>query len=452
MKRLHSPIADEALTPAAIADNFSDLHAPLGAAQAAVDAARCLFCYDAPCITACPTGIDIPKFIHQIRSGNVSGSAKTILSENIFGGTCARACPTETLCEEACVVNKTEGGPVKIGALQRFAVDRMIAGKGAHPFQRAAQSGKRMAVVGAGPAGLSFAHRAAMLGHDVVVFDAKEKPGGLNEYGLAAYKMTDDFAQAEIAFLLEIGGIEIKTGMALGREVDLKGLREEFDAVFLAAGLGRSNALGLPGEGLRGVRDALSFIEDIRRAENKSSVYVGAEVIVIGGGNTAIDAAMQARCLGARNVTLLYRRGRAEMGATGFEQDLAATNGVGMKFWAAPTKFFGEGGRLTRVQFAEMSMREGELAPTGRMFDIAADMALVAIGQSFDASPFDGLRLDRGRIWVDADYRTSAPGVYAGGDCVWRGEDLTVRAVEDGKRAAMSADAELRARKTGAER
>lgn len=448
MKRFNQPASDGALSGEAIAENFSDLHPPLHAAQAAVEASRCLYCYDAPCVNACPTGIDIPKFIHQIRTGNVSGSAKTILSENIMGGTCARACPTETLCEEVCVVNRTEGGPVKIGALQRFAVDRLITGPGAHPFARGQASGKRLAVVGAGPAGLSFAHRASMLGHHVTIFEARAKPGGLNEYGLAAYKMADDFAQREVAFLLEIGGIEIEYGKALGRELTLAGLRAGFDAVFLGAGLARTNALGVPGEGLEGVRDALDFIEEIRQAKDKSSVRVGDDVVVIGGGNTAIDAAVQAKCLGARNVTLVYRRGRETMGATQWEQELATANGVVMKFWASPTGFLGAGS-IKRASFTETTLRDGALVPTGRTFDVVADLALKAIGQKLAEAAFSGLRHERGRIWVNDQYLASIEGVYAGGDCIRRGEDLTVRAVEDGKRAAIFADAHLRASAKG---
>ena len=431
----------------AIAENFSDLHPPIDAAQAAVEAARCLYCYDAPCVNACPTGIDIPKFIHQIRTDNIAGSAKTILSENIMGGTCARACPTETLCEEVCVVNRTEGGPVKIGALQRFSVDRRLFQSG-HPFARTYASGKRFAVIGAGPAGLSFAHRASMLGHQVTVFEANAKPGGLNEFGLAAYKMADDFAQREVAFLLDIGGIEVKYGKALGRDLTLTGLRAEFDAIFIGAGLARTSELGVPGEGLEGVRDALDFIGEIRQAKDKSSVDVGTDVVVIGGGNTAIDAAVQAKCLGARNVTLVYRRGRETMGATQWEQEFGASNGVVMKFWASPTGFVGAGS-LERASFAETTLKDGALVSSGRSFEVVAGLALKAIGQKFNESAFAGLRLERGRIWVDDQYRASIEGVYAGGDCIRRGEDLTVRAVEDGKRAAIFADAHLRAAAKG---
>ncbi|MEX0643914.1 MAG: FAD-dependent oxidoreductase, partial [Parvularculaceae bacterium] len=244
------------LSPADIVENFGDLHPPMSAAQAIADAARCLYCYDAPCINACPTQINIPTFIHQIRSGNLDGSARTILSANIMGGTCARACPTEVLCEQACVVNHTEGEPIKIGLLQRHAVDHLMAKRGPHPFARARESGLHFAVIGSGPAGLSFAHRASTLGHQVTVFERDQKPGGLNEYGLAAYKMVDDFAQREVEFLLQIGGIEIKAGKSLGKDFSLDELRKKYDAVFIGAGLTRPTRLDAPGVTLSGVRNA----------------------------------------------------------------------------------------------------------------------------------------------------------------------------------------------------
>jgi glutamate synthase (NADPH/NADH) small chain len=436
------------ISEAAIAENFGDLHAPLRAAQAPVEAARCLYCYDAPCVNACPTSIDIPKFIHQIRTGNIDGSARTILSANIMGGTCARACPTEVLCEEACVVNHQEGAPVKIGLLQRYAVDSLMEKGGPHPFERARDSGFRLAAIGAGPAGLSFAHRAAMLGHRVTVFDAGEKPGGLNEYGLAAYKMIDDFAQREVEFLLGIGGIEIRRGV-LGETLSIEALRRDYDAVFIGVGLARPAPLDIPGRELSGVRDALSFIRDIRSAADKSRVKVGRDVVVIGGGNTAIDAAMQARCLGAGRVTLLYRRGPEEMSATGYEQNLAAANGVVFRHWSVPIAFRGTGA-LAGVDCARTRADGGRLITTEERFDLPCDMALIAIGQTLRAPGLESVAMDKGKIVVGADYQTSVPGVYAGGDCILAGEDLTVQAVEDGKRAAIAVDAALRARGKGA--
>ncbi len=430
-----------------IAENFEDIHPPVNAAQAIIEASRCVYCYDAPCMNACPTRIDIPKFIHQIRSGNIDGSAQTILSSNIMGGTCARACPTEVLCEEVCVVHHTEGAPVKIGELQRHAVDHLMAKNGEHPFQRRPLTGRTLAVIGAGPAGLAFAHRSAKHGHDVVVFEAKEKPGGLNEYGLAAYKMANDFAQREVEFLLDIGGVNIEYGKVLGDNLLLDDLRRNYDAVFIGAGLAAPRNLGVEGEGLIGVVDALQFIENIRTETKKSNIQIGDDVIVIGGGNTAIDAAVQAKCLGARNVTLVYRRSPDDMSATQWEQDLASSNGVIMRHWAAPKAFLGEGS-VSRAVFASMGLNNGKLAPTGDAFELPADLVLKAIGQKLNNHAFDGLEIADGKIAIDAQFQTSLPGVYAGGDCVRSGEDLTVQAVEDGKQAAIAVDLMLRKKMT----
>ncbi|MDP9013024.1 MAG: NAD(P)-dependent oxidoreductase [Pseudomonadota bacterium] len=432
------------MTTAELRENFADLHRPLSVAQTFVEASRCLYCYDAPCVSACPTGIDIPKFIHQIRSGNRGGSARTILSANIMGGTCARACPTEVLCEGVCVVNQTEGAPVKIGLLQRHAVDHAMAERGDHPFARAPGSGFRIAVVGAGPAGLSFAHRAACLGHQITIFDAAQKPGGLNEYGLAAYKMVDDFAQAEVAFILGVGGITIETGCRLGVNLDLATLRRSHDAVFLGIGLGKALSLDVPGTDLSGVCDALAFIGEIRRAPDKGLVRIGRHVIVIGGGNTAIDAAVQAKNLGAATVTVVYRRGKAQMSATTWEQEFASRSGVVFQYWSSPVAFTGMGGTVTAVKLASTQTREGQLVASEETYTLPADMVLVAIGQTLDERVLDGLKICRGKIRVDESYRTSLAGVYAGGDCIKSGEDLTVQAVEDGKRAAICVDAALR--------
>jgi len=427
------------LTRDQIEENFADLTPTLDHTQAHVEAARCLYCYDAPCIKACPTAIDIPTFIHQIRSENLKGSAHTILKSNIMGGTCGRACPTEVLCEEACVLNARGEEPVRIGALQRHAVEDLMARGGAHPFARAPLSGKTLAVIGAGPAGLSFAHRAAMLGHDVIVYEAKPKPGGLNEYGLAAYKMANEFAQREIDFLLGIGGIRIEYGIALGRDVTLNELRGRCAAVFIGAGIAATNALGIPGENLSGVYDALHFIEELRQTKDKSLLRVGRNVVVIGGGNTAIDAAIQSKRLGAENVTMVYRRGEPSMTATEWERDLARTNEVVIRTWAMPVGLAGAT-TVAGVVFEKTAMKSGKLAGTGETFTIAADMVLKAIGQKLNDATFAGLKLERGKLAVDGSFQTSIPGVFAGGDCIVAGEDLTVQAVEDGKRAAIAAD------------
>jgi dihydropyrimidine dehydrogenase (NAD+) subunit PreT len=442
-------IASGRLTKAAYAANFADVEPPLDAKRALIESSRCLFCYDAPCIEACPTGIDIPGFIRKIATGNLKGSATTILEENIFGGACARVCPTEVLCEQACVRNTSEDKPVNIGALQRYATDHLFQA-GVQPFARAAKSGKRVAVVGGGPAGLACAHRLAMRGHDVVVFDAKPKLGGLNEYGIAAYKVPDDFAQREVDFILSLGGIELKTGQALGRDVTLGQLRQEFDAVFLGMGLAGVNALQLEGEDMPGVEDAVDYIARLRQAKDKSVLPVGRRIVVIGGGNTAIDIAVQTKRLGAEDVTIVYRRGPESMGATHHEQEFAQVNGVKIKHWAKPVRIVAEGGQLAAVEFEYTELGEqNRLEGTGQRFTLQADMLFKAIGQIFQPDPLkngaqEPLALKSGRIVVDGERRTSLPSVYAGGDCVLGGSDLTVQAVQDGKLAAEAIDRQLR--------
>ncbi len=427
------------LSSASIERNFLDLHEPLGTQQALAEANRCLYCYDAPCIQACPTGIDIPTFIHQIRTHNTAGSALTILAENIMGGTCARVCPTEVLCQEACVLNNDNDHAVEIGHLQRFAVDHLMSASTEHPFKRQPDSGQTIAVVGAGPAGLSCAHRAAMLGHQVTVFEANEKPGGLNEYGLAAYKMVDNFAQREVEFLLAIGGIEIKYQQPLGPSLSLDRLKQEFDAVFIAVGLGQTHSLGLDNENIPGVFDAVDFIAQIRQADDKSTVKVGQDVVVIGAGNTAIDAAVQAKRLGADNVTLVYRRGEAQMSATEWEVNLARSNDVKIQLWATPNAIKGQN-HVKAVEFNKTKIKHNKLVNSGQSYQLKADMVLKAIGQKLDAVSLPGIQLERGKIVVNDQFETSIPGIYAGGDAIQSGEDLTVQAIEDGKQAAHAID------------
>ena len=437
-------IAPGRLAPAEYHANFGDIESPLERAEALIDASRCYFCHDAPCIEACPTSIDIPGFIRKIATGNVKGAAVTILEQNIFGGTCARVCPTEILCERACVRNAGEGRPVNIGALQRYATDHLFA-LGVEPFQRAAPTGRRIAIVGGGPAGLACAHRLALLGHETTVFDAREKLGGLNEYGIAAYKLPEDFAQNEVGFILGLGGIAARTGQALGRDISLADLRGDFDAVFLAMGFAGVNALAAEGEDLAGVEDAVAYIARLRQTADKSSLHIGRRVVVIGGGNTAIDIAVQSKRLGAEDVTIVYRRGPSHMSATDHEQAFAQTNGVKIKHWARPRRLLARGHHVAAVEFEYTRMEEGSLAGTGERFALEADMVFKAIGQIMLPDPLseDGrvvLELKNGRIAVDAHHATSLPGVYAGGDCVGRGQDLTVQAVEDGKRAAEAID------------
>ena len=434
------------LDAASLAANFADAHPPLTPAQAVVESNRCYFCYDAPCVEACPTGIDIPGFIRKIGTGNRRGSAQTILEANIFGGSCARVCPTEELCEQACVHTAQEGKPIQIGALQRHAVDWLMA-HGIPAFTRAAPTGRRVAVVGAGPAGLACAHALALQGHDVTMLEARPKPGGLNEYGIAAYKVPDEYAQREIAFILSIGGIDIEYGKALGRDITLDSLRQEFDAVFLGMGQSAVKALDLAGETLHGVRDAIDFIAELRQSP-KAMVAVGRRVVVIGGGNTAIDAATQARLLGSEDVTIVYRRGPEHMAATDKEQAWAQTHDVRLRHWAAPVRLISgtgaHGQDVAGVEFVRTMLDAGgRLALTPHRFVLPADMVLKAIGQSLAPGSVGEMPVIRdGRIVVDADRRTSLPNVYAGGDCI-AGADLTVVAVQDGKLAAAAIHREL---------
>ena len=410
--------------------NFGDLHPPLSRSEALIEADRCYFCYDAPCTAACPTGIDVPVFIQKIRSDNIRGSAHTILSENIMGGMCARVCPTEVLCEEACVRNEHEEKPVEIGLLQRYATDPILAER-VPLFTRQASSGKRVAVVGGGPAGLSCAHRLAMLGHDVTVLNRDEKPGGLNEYGIAAYKTVDDFAQAEIDYILSIGGIELRNNCAVGEDVKLPELIDQFDAVFIGIGLAQSNDLGIEGEDKEGVINAIEYIAELRQAEDKSELPIGKTVIVIGGGMTAIDIAVQSRHLGAEHVHMVYRRGPEKMTASAFEQALAQTSGVTIHHRAPPSRILGD----EYVKGVEFETDVGK-------FVLYADMVFKAIGQHMEG--IGGLELEHGRIVVDEGHKTSIDGVWAGGDCVVGGDDLTVSAVQHGKLAAIDIDRTLR--------
>ena len=424
-------IAAGRLAPEHYSSGFSDLHPPLGLHEALVEADRCYFCYDAPCITACPTSIDIPLFVRQIATGNPLGSAKTIFDQNIFGGMCARVCPTETLCEQACVREAAEGKPVKIGLLQRYATDRAMS-EGKQFYQRGAPTGKSVAIIGGGPAGLACAHRLAMKGHKVEIFDAREKAGGLNEYGVAAYKTVDGFAEAEVDYITAIGGITIHNGKALGRDMHLADLAASYEAVFLAMGLAGVNALPEADAQALGSDDAVAWIAELRQAADLSQIPVGRRVVVIGGGMTAIDAATQAKALGADEVTICYRGPQDRMKASAYEQELAQTRGVSIRFHMRPRRLMVGDGRVVAMEFDR----------NGEPVIIACDQIFRAVGQTLDAGPLTGdaqpIELIGGRIKVDAEGRTSLAKVWAGGDCVAAGDDLTVTAVAQGRDAAES--------------
>jgi dihydropyrimidine dehydrogenase (NAD+) subunit PreT len=435
-------IAGKRLDKAQYAENFADLHPRFTHHEALVEADRCYFCYDAPCMTACPTSINIPMFIRQISTGHPKNAAKTIFDQNILGGICARVCPTETLCEEVCVREKAEGKPVKIGMLQRYATDELMAEK-KHPFTRAKTTGKKVAIVGGGPAGLACAHRLSMHGHDVTIFEARKKAGGLNEFGIAAYKTVDDFAAKEVEFVLSIGGIAVKTGKAFGKGLKLKDLQKDFDAVFLGMGLQGVNALGAKNEDAHGIEDAVNYIAELRQAKDLGKLPVGRRVLVIGGGMTAIDIAIQSKLLGAEDVTILYRRGPEHMKASAYEQELAQTKGVKIKHWVQPKKVLTKGKKAIGLKCDYVKEVKGKLVPTGESMEIGADMIFKAIGQTAIDVTGGALALIGGRIKIDAEKRTSVKGIWAGGDCVAGGQDLTVAAVDDGRRAAESIHAYL---------
>lgn len=442
MTEIKNDIKKNRLSEKEYSENFGEIHPPLNKHEALVEGDRCYYCYDAPCIDACPTGINIPLFIRQITSGNPEGAAKTIFDENILGGMSARVCPTETLCQEACVRNTGEDRPVKIGLLQRYATDTLMEVK-EHPYIREKNNGKRIAIVGGGPAGLSCAHRLAMKGYSITIFDSKKKLGGLNEYGIAAYKSLENFAERETKFVLSIGGIEHKLNSTLGKDITLEELQNDYDAVFLGLGLSGVNHLRLEGEDSEAIDDAVNYIEDLRQSQNLADLPVGRKVVVIGGGMTAIDMAVQIKKLGSEEVTIVYRRGQKDMSASIEEQQNAQNNGVLIRHWSKPSKLLINEKTVNGVEFEYTENKNGKLVATGEKFSIKADMVFRAIGQTFESSIDNLPKLENGRILVDNNYKTTVSGIWAGGDCVKDGEDLTVSAVEAGKIAANSIHNEL---------
>ena len=442
MTEIRNDIKKSRLSEKEYSENFGEIHPPFNKHEALVEGDRCYYCYDAPCIEACPTGINIPLFIRQITSGNPEGAAKTIFDENILGGMSARVCPTETLCQEACVRNTGEDRPVKIGLLQRYATDTLMEAK-EHPYKREKTNGKRIAIVGGGPAGLSCAHRLAMKGYSITIFDSKKKLGGLNEYGIAAYKSLENFAERETKFVLSIGGIDHKLNSTLGKDITLEELQNDYDAVFLGLGLSGVNHLMLEGEDSEAIDDAVNYIEDLRQSQNLADLPVGRKVVVIGGGMTAIDMAVQIKKLGSEEVTIVYRRGQKDMSASIEEQQNAQNNGVLIRHWSKPSKLLINEKTVNGVEFEYTENKNGKLVSTGEKFSIKADMVFRAIGQTFESSIDNLPKLENGRILVDNNYKTTVSGIWAGGDCVKDGEDLTVSAVEAGKIAANSIHNEL---------
>ncbi len=415
-------------------------------AAALVEAHRCLMCWDAPCTRACPTAIDVPGFIKRIANGDDLGAARVILEANVLGDSCAHACPTAVLCEGACVMNDVDGRPVAIGQLQAYATGPVVA-DGIQPFAVAPATGRMVAVVGAGPAGLACATELVRRGHEVVVFDAASTPGGLNAHGVADYKVPQAAALTEIEWI-ESGGVEIRRGSAVGSDIGFDRLIAEFDAVFVGVGLGKIRPLEIPGEDLEGVYDALELIAAAKAGRLGVGAFDGRSVVVLGGGNTAIDAARLTPRLGAARTTVVYRRGRTEMPAYHHEIEEARSEGVEFSYWLAPESIAGVG-RVTGIRCLVTTPgepdRDGRPAAvaTGEHVELACDVVIAATGQEPRAAflrDVAGLELDpSGRVVVDEEYRTSNPLIWAGGDCVNGGKEV-VNAVAEGMAAAHSID------------
>lgn len=433
------PIENNRLTEAQYEENFSDIHPPFETKDAAlVEANRCLFCYDAPCMKLCPTSIDVPKFIKQISTENIKGSAHTIFSSNIMGGGCSKVCPVEKLCEGACVYNLMEEKPISIARLQRYATERAIREKWPL-FTRKPSTGKRVAVIGAGPAGLSCAHVLSREGIEVTIFEKEANGGGLMTYGIAAYKVTPEFCQEEVDYVLSLGGITIQYGQELGKDFSINHLQAEYDAVFVGIGVGLARQLDIPGEELDGVVDAISFIYDLRNSAF-NEVFIGEKIAVIGMGMTAIDAATQAKRLGAKEVTMLYRRTHEEMPCTQVELDIAKLDGCRIVWLAAPKEVLGTDGKVSSLVCSKMVLGEADMSgrkwpvETGETFTIEVDMVIKAAGQM----PYTQLTTDQlldnssGKIISWSSGATNIPGVFAGGDCVNGGKEV-VDAVQAGK-------------------
>jgi dihydropyrimidine dehydrogenase (NAD+) subunit PreT len=441
------------LSPEQLEKNFADINPPLTEAQALEEGSRCLFCHDAPCIKACPTEIDVPQFIRQILTGNARGSAKTILSANILGHSCARVCPTSVLCEGACVLNVQGKKPVEIGKLQRYAVDLVIA-NGTPLFKAGASNGYRVAVIGAGPASLSCAAELRKRGYETVIFDANPQPGGLDTYGIAAYKMRAQDVEKEIAMVRALG-VEIKSGIAVGKDISLPQLERDFDAIFIGIGLGATDDLRIPGEELEGCRDALSFIEETK-SKTFAELQIARRIAVIGGGNTAIDVVTAARRLGAEEVYMVYRRGPEEMSAFDYEYELAKKDTVTFVWQALPVRVIDDGhGRVAalvcvRTEKGPKDVRgRASFVPVpGSEFRLDVGMVVKALGQKRKTDflqQIAGLELKNGCVVVHAaTMQTANPKYFAGGDCVNGGGEV-VDAVAHGKRAAAGIHQSLEA-------
>lgn len=441
------------LTARQVDTAFADIKPAFTVDEALAESARCLFCYDAPCIQACPTEIDVPSFIRKILTRNWKGSARVIYEANTFGATCARVCPVEVLCEGACVLNDLHEKPIDIGRLQRFSTD-WAAEKGIEFFQPGAPNGKKVAVIGAGPAGLSCAADLRGLGYEVTVVERRAHAGGLNVYGCAPYKITWEDGQREVETVRKLG-VQILTNVEVGKDIPLEDLEKSFDAIFLGVGLGGSPNLGIPGEDLPGVVGAVEFIASLRAHPTKTQA--GRRVVVVGGGNTSIDAATEAKRLGAQTVTLLYRREEGEMPAYAFEKELALRDQVHFLFEALAVRILGkrfaEGIECVRTQIAPKGKGQTVRKVPRSRFILPADMIVKAIGQAKPADflmKIPGLHFTReGFIEVnDETLQTGNSKYFAGGDCIGKGLEV-VYAVAHGKRAAQGIHRTVSAQRMG---
>jgi glutamate synthase (NADPH/NADH) small chain len=428
--------------------NFAEIHPALTKNQATAEANRCLYCFDSPCMKACPTHIDISTFIKKIATGNIKGSAKTILQSNWIALTCAKACPVDVLCEGACVYNERGETPIEIGRLQRYAIDRYFEQGMPALFTPAPKNGKSVGIIGSGPSGLSCAAELALMGYEVTIYEGKEIAGGLDTRGIAPYKMTYHDSFNEIK-LVESFGVKIKTGMWVGKNITLVELEKKHDALFLGIGLGNSPDLKIPGENLKGVFDALEFIERVT-TRKWSSVDVGKRVAVIGAGNTAIDAVTEAKRLGAEQVMIIYRRSENEMSAYEFEFELAKSDGVTFYFLTAPKAVGGSNGMVEWLECVKMKLgapdANGKRSPEpipGSEFRIPVDMIIKSIGQKASETfiaQIPNLKTQNGKITINTEtHQTSNPKYFAGGDCINGGKEV-VNAAADGKRAAHGID------------
>ncbi|MEI3611224.1 NAD(P)-dependent oxidoreductase [Pseudogracilibacillus sp. SO30301A] len=431
-----------------LSENFEEVDPGLTNQEAIEEAYRCLYCYDAPCITACPTGIDIPTFIKKIASGNLKGSAKTIMTENAVGASCARVCPTEELCEGACVLNHSTE-PIMIGNLQRYATDWAIKNEQVL-FKPEKKNGKSVAVIGGGPAGLSAARELGLLGYDVTIFESEEEAGGLNSYGIVSFRLPQTISFWEVEQVERLD-VDIRTNTTVGKDITVDEILDNYDIVILAVGMSKVPNLGISGENLEGVYDAIEFVKDTK-TKPLSDKFLGKNVVVIGAGNTAIDGATCSVRLGAENVKILYRRTVDEMTAYDFEYEFAKQDGVEFRWLTTPTKIIGdEHGRVTGIECIKMALGEpgedGRRRPVpieGSEFTIKVDAVIKAIGQSRYIDLIDqfGLKHHDGVVTVDSEsFQTSNEKVFACGDVIFgkgQGEAMVVSAAQQGKEVAYA--------------